>query len=78
MDIDGALTAQPATDARPSLSKNADTTFGFYNKQDVQLSMGNKIVRLGANGKTLMVDDTEYKLAPGLLVLITYKHPRPT
>ena len=26
----GALTAQRATDAKPSLSKNADTTFGVY------------------------------------------------
>ena len=39
--------------------------------------MGNKVVRLGANAKTLCVDDTEYKLTPGLLVLITNKHPRP-
>ena len=27
-------------------------------------------------GKTLLVDDTEYKLTPGLLVLITNKHSR--
>ena len=36
----------------------------MYQKQD------------GSNGKTLLVDDTEYKLTPGLLVLITNKHPR--
>ena len=46
MDIDGALTA--------------DTTYGLYQKQDRQLGMGNKIVRL--DGKTLLVDDPEYKL----------------
>ena len=38
--------------------------------------MGNKVVRLSANGKTLLVDDTEYKLTPGLFVLITNKHLR--
>ena len=43
-----------------------------------QLGMGNKVVRLDINGKTLLVDDTEYKLTPGLLVLITSKHPRLT
>ena len=39
--------------------------------------MGNKVVHFGAYAKTLLVDDTEYKLTPGLLVLITNKHPRP-
>ena len=38
--------------------------------------MGNKVVRLSANANTLIVDDTKYKLTPGLLKLITYKHPR--
>ena len=28
------------------------------------------------DGKTLSVDDTGYKLTPGLFVLITKKHPR--
>ena len=58
MDIDGALAAQ-RVDAP-----------GVYQKQDGQLSMGNKVVRLDVNGKTLIVDDTEYKLTPGLVVLI--------
>ena len=40
--------------------------------------MGNKVVRFDVNGKTLSVDDTEYKLKAGLVVLITQKHPRPT
>ena len=62
--------AQRATDGRPPLSKNTDTTFGVYKKQDGKLSMGNKAVQLGANGKTLTVDDTEYKLTPGLEALI--------
>ena len=31
--------------------------------------MGNKAVRV--NGKTLEIDDKEYKLAPGLIVLIS-------
>ena len=74
-DIDGALAAQ-RVDARPPLSKNTDITFGVYKKQDGQLSMGNKIVRLDVNGKTLFVDDTGYKPTPGLLVLITNKHSR--
>ena len=77
-DIDGSLSAQRAIDAIPPLNTNTDTTFDLYRKQDGQLSMGNKVVRLDVNGKTLTVDDTEYKLAPGLLVLITNKHPRPT
>ena len=38
--------------------------------------MGNKIVRIDVNGKTLTVDDTEHKHTSGLLVLITQKHPR--
>ena len=41
-DIDGALTTRRATDARPRLNKDADTTFGVYKRQDGQLSMGNK------------------------------------
>ena len=53
--------------------KNADTTFGLYKKQDGQLGMGNNVVQL--DGKTLIVDDTEYKLTPGLLLLITNKLP---
>ena len=38
----------------------------------------NKVVRLSANAKNLLVDDTEYKFTPGLLdlELITNKHPR--
>ena len=39
MDVDGALTAQ-RVDARPPPSKNVDTTFGLYRKQDGQLRMG--------------------------------------
>ena len=35
--------------------------------------MGNKVVRHGANGMALLVDDTEYKLTPGLFVLTTNK-----
>ena len=42
-DIDGALTTQ-RVDARPSLSKNDDTTVGLYQNQDGQLGMGNTIV----------------------------------
>ena len=39
--------------------------------------MGNKVVHFDASAKTLLVDDTDFKLTPGLLVLITNKHPRP-
>ena len=53
-DIDGALEAQRATDARPRPNKDTDTTFGLFRRQDGQLSMG-KIVRLGANAKTLLM-----------------------
>ena len=45
-DIDRALTVQRATDVRPRPDKNADTTFGIFQKQDGQLGMGNKVVRL--------------------------------
>ena len=75
--IDGALTAQRATDARPQLDNNTDATFGLFQRQDGQLGMWNKVVRIDGNKKTLLVDDTEYKLTPGLLQLITNKHPRP-
>ena len=60
------------------LSENNEITFGLHRKQDGQLSMGNNGVRFDASRKTLSVDDTEYKLTPRLLVLITQKHPRPT
>ena len=33
-DINGTLTAQRATDARPPLNKNTDTTLGVYMRQD--------------------------------------------
>ena len=39
--------------------------------------MGNKVVRLDVNGKTLTVDDAEYKITQGLRALIALKHPRP-
>ena len=39
--------------------------------------MGNKAVRLDIKRKILTVDDTVYKLASGLLELITNKKPRP-
>ena len=42
----------------------------------MQLGMGNKVLRLSANGKVLLIDDTDYKLTSGLFVLITNKHPR--
>ena len=75
--LDGALRVQRATDTRPPPNKNADATFGLYRKQDGQLSMGNKVVRLDVNEKTLTVGDTYYTLTPDLLVLITQKYPRP-
>ena len=45
-DIDGAFTAQRATDARPRLDKNtnADATFGLFQMHDGQLGMRNKVV----------------------------------
>ena len=61
-DIDVALNR--ATDARPQLNKNTDTTFGIHRRQDGQLGIGSNEVQL--NGKTLTVYDTEYKLTPGL------------
>ena len=61
-DIDGAVTAQCDADAR--LNKGIDTTFGVFQRRDGQLVMGNKLVHI--DGKTLLVDDTEYKLTPGL------------
>ena len=78
MDIDGALVAQGATDApsRPQPNKNPEFPFGIYRKRDGQLGMGSKVVRIDVNRKTSTVDDTEYKLTLGLLVLISQKHPR--
>ena len=58
MDIDGALTA-PRVDARPQPNENTDTTFGNQKRQDGQLGMGSKVVRLDGNIKILTVDDTE-------------------
>ena len=76
-DIDGALTAlYDDVPSKTPMDKNTDTAFGVYKKQDGQLRMGNKEVQLDANGKTLIVDDTEYKLTPGFLALIINKHPR--
>ena len=77
-DIDGALAAQRATDARAQLNKNTDTTAGIHRRQDGQLAMRNKVVRSSGNGETITVDDTEYKITPGLRVLIALKHQRPS
>ena len=49
-DIGGALAAQRSTDAKPQPG-NTDATFGLFQRQDGQLGMGNKVSRLGANGK---------------------------
>ena len=62
-DIDGALTAQRAADARPPLDKNVDTTWETK-------------LQLIRNKKTLTVDDTEYDFTPGLHALIMSKLPR--
>ena len=59
-DIDGALTVQHATDARPQPDKGTDTTSGLFQRKDGRLSMGNKVVRLRENGKTLLVNGAEY------------------
>ena len=48
---------------------------GIHKRQDGQLGMGSKVVRLDGNTKILTVDDTKYKLVSGLLELITNKHP---
>ena len=78
-DIDGALTVQRVdAPSKTPPSKNTYTTFCLHRRQDGQLSMGNKVLQLAASRKTLSVDDTEYNLTPGLLVLITQKHLRPT
>ena len=57
-DINGALAAQCATDAKPPLNKNTDNTIGIHKWQDGHLGMENIVVRL--DGKTLTIDDTEY------------------
>ena len=76
-DIDGSLAAQLVeAPSETPLNKNTDTTFGIHRRQDGQVGIGNKEARIDANGKTLSVDDTGYKLTPGLFVLITKKHPR--
>ena len=72
---DGALTAQRVEAPSKTPLNKTDTT-GIHKRQDGQLGIGNKVVRLDVNGMTLSVDDTGYKLAPGLFVLITKKHPR--
>ena len=51
-DIDGALnsTTKATSKLQPPLNnKNADIAFGLYRKQDGQLGMGNKVVRLDVN-----------------------------
>ena len=47
-DFDGALMAQ-RVDARPQPIKNTDTTFGIHKRQDEQLGMRSKVVRLNGN-----------------------------
>ena len=77
--IDRALTAQ-RVDATPLPSKNVDTIFGKYRRQDCKLATGKKIVQLqlNENKKILTVDGTVYDFTPGLHPLIMRKHPRPT
>ena len=75
-DIDGALTAQREHVAKPPPPRKAvDNTYGFY-KKDGRLWMGNKTVQLNTKRKILTVDYIVYDLTPGLLELITNKHPR--
>ena len=58
-DINGALTAQRVeAHSKTPQNKNTDATFGIHSKLDGHLGIGNKVVRLDANGKTLSVDDT--------------------
>ena len=76
-DIDGALTAQ-RVDAKPHPCKNVATTFGIYMRQDGKLAIGNEVVQINRNKRTLSVDDTEYDFTPGLHALIMSKHPLPT
>ena len=64
------------TDVDGALAAIADITFGIYKKRDGQLGMGSKVVRFDVNRKVITVDDREYKLTPGILVLITQTHPR--
>ena len=75
-DVDGALAAQRVeSPSKMPLNKITDTTLGIHRRQDGQVGIGNKVLRLDENGKPLSVGDTEYKLTPGLFVLITKKHP---
>ena len=77
-DIDGASTAQREHVAKSTPRNAVDRTYGFYQKdRDSRLWMGNKLVQLGIEKNTLTVDNTVYKLTPGLIELITNKHPRP-
>ena len=55
-NIDGALTAQ-RVDAKPQPSKNVDTTFGIYMRQDGKLAMGNEVVQINRNKRNFSVDD---------------------
>ena len=71
-DIDGALNR--ATPSNIGLGKDDDTTVGIYTSQGGQLGTGNKVVQI--DGKSLLVDDTEYKFTPGLQALMGLKHPR--
>ena len=70
MDIDGAVAAQGAP-SRSSPNKNTDMTFGIHKKRDGQISMGNIGVQIDVNGKTLTIDDIEYKLTQSLVMLTT-------
>ena len=75
-DIEGDLTAQREHVAKPPLGKSADTTFGIYMREDGQLAMGNKIVQVNRDRKTLTVDGTVYDFTPGLQAMIRLKHSR--
>ena len=59
----------------PPSSPQKDLTFCVFQRADGQLGMGNKVVHIEDN--SLKVDDKEYKLTPGLRVLILHKKPRP-
>ena len=63
-DIDGALNHAAEAPSKPP-PLDDDSTFGLYTRQDGQLAMGNKVVQVDSD--ILTVDDTEYKLTPGLI-----------
>ena len=78
-DIEGVVNRDAEASKPPGPQrKKVGNIFGIYTGKDRQLHMGSTLVEYNVREETLTVDGREYKLTPGLLVLIQAEVPQET